>query len=711
MGYELNQLMKRYGLTTSTMSPYSGVAAPTVLAADATDAQKKQFNDEMSAYVAQRGAYDAYKKEYQNRIGSTSPYENSPLFKGQKQNWDTNLVAPTYSSSYTPVGAGTANPSYADNLANEWVRYGDAQTDPGRNAWLNTRTRNLTYGEKPYVEMPAKTVTTDTTGTGGTTTGDTTTTNTTGTTAGTGATTATTNTGITYYPGYEGESGSWMDASGNRYSQSDNGSFSPYRYESHGGHIKHFSRGGGSGKINGGIEDLVDRYDLANPTELPVTYAAADTGTRSDATAEAPVASVPVPAGTLRGLQESAVRAGEPPMQRGPVPPAESNPEMTTPSPTGGATLGAAPAPAPASSGQTPLEALYQKYLGQQSKSAEMAAAEKNVLDKKNALIELLKEQASKTEDNAPSKAEMYFRLAAALAAPTKTGGIMENVSLAAKELADFQRSTTDAKKAAAAAKLQLLLKTGEIDAQTAEKELANLKEGEKERRDTAKSFAMEEFRAGEKKSEKQAELVNADEQAAAARGLKKGTPAFQSYVNELQDRRKAKEDEELAAKKAEAARKLQGETKLNPKEFELKAKLQTEMATYEEALKDVETAIQNAKNAFTGSVKDQLMMAAYKNKPFGKADPKVTATENMKSAIGSSTLQNAASMKGSLSDKDLGFLRNISGEIATSPDARDTILARAKEKLERAIARVKEEHALVSQGKFGIKVDEKGTE
>jgi hypothetical protein len=287
----------------------------------------------------------------------------------------------------------------------------------------------------------------------------------------------------------------------------------------------------------------------------------------------------------------------------------------------------------------------------------------------------------------------------------------MENVGLAAKELADFQKSTTDAKKAAAAAKLQLMLKTGEIDAQTAEKELANLKEGEKERRDTAKSFAMEEFKAGEKKTEKQAELVNADEQAAAARGLKKGTPQFQSYVNELQDRRKAKEDEELAGKKAEAARKVQGETKLNPKEFELKAKLQTEMSTYEEALRDVETAIQNAKNAFTGSVKDQLMMAAYKNKPFGKADPRVTATENMKAAIGSSTLQNAASMKGSLSDKDLGFLRNISGEIATSPDARDTILARAKEKLERAIARAREEHALVSQGKFGIKVDEKGTE
>lgn len=649
MGYELNQLMKRYGLSTRTISPYSGVAAPTALAADATAAQKEKFDADSAAYTAQRGTYDQYKNEFQNRIASTSPYQNSPLFQGQKQNWDTTLKSPIYPSAATNTTSGTTTSG---------TTTGGTTTTPDLSA-----TGGIAVGTTNRAGMPW---------------------------------------GITGYS----RTGTDNDEQGTPvygWISEDSGVSSDYYAQ--GGPVRHFY-GGGYNKVDGGIEDMVGKYDLANPNELPVAYAEANTGTKTDAGPPPDGTTYPVPASRVQAMDASSRAVGGPGVQQ--IAPTadvvEATPQMTTPTP-----VAAAPTAAPAAG--TPLEALYQKYLGQQSKSAEITAAEKNVASKKDALIALLKEQASKTEDNAPSKSEMYFRLAAALAAPTKTGGFMENVGLAAKELADFQKSTTDAKKAAAAAKLQLMLKTGEIDAQTAEKELANLKESEKERRDTAKAFAMEEFKAGEKKTEKQAELVNADEQAAAARGLKKGTPQFQSYVNELQDRRKAKEDEELAGKKAEAARKVQGETKLNPKEFELKGKLQTEMSAYEEALRDVETAILNAKNAFTGSVKDQLMMAAYKNKPFGKADPRVTATENMKAAIGSSTLQNAASLKGSLSDKDLGFLRNISGEIATSPDARDAILARAKEKLERAIARVREEHTLVSQGKFGIKVDEKGTE
>jgi hypothetical protein len=687
MGYELNQLMKSYGLTTRTMSPYSGVAAPTALAADATDEQRKKFNDDTSAYIAQRGAYDSYKNEYQNRIANTSPYQNSPLFKGQKQNWDTNLVAPTYSSSYTPVGSGTANPSYADNLANEWVRYGDPQTDPGKNAWLNTRTKNLTYGEKPYVAMPAKTATTDTTATGGTTTD--TTKKADGTAAG-------------HYEnqitGYANSSST--DSEGNVI-QGD-----PIYGQvwvpglAHGGPVRHFY-GGGQNKIDGGIGDLVDRYDLANPTELPVTYAAADTGTRSDATVDAPVASTPVPAGMLRGMQESAVRAGEPPMQRGPVPPAESNPEMTTPA--GGATLGAAPAAAPAATGSPSLQTLYEKYISKQPKSTEMTAAEQKYAAKNDALISLLKEQASKTEENAPSKAEMYFRLAAALANPTKSrgfAGVMENVGAAAKELAEFQKSTTDAKRAAAAAKLQLLLKTGEIDAQQAKDELDKLRAEDKEVRGVAQTFAMKEFETASKLAEPQSEYAKRLKEA----GVAVGTPEFKQAMadaNKLETEQKGIALQ--AARSAEDQKKIE-RNMLTPKEAEKAMDLEKEIRLQEAALKDLEKAEQLSPKAYLPNVTDSAKRAFYSQ--LDPEDPDVKATETLERLLNGQTLANAKKLTGSISNKDLSFLQALSGSSFKNRDARTETITDAIQKMKDEIAASKNDLKRVQSREFRNKLN-----
>jgi len=458
--------------------------------------------------------------------------------------------------------------------------------------------------------------------------------------------------------------------------------------------VRHFY-GGGYNDVGGGINDLVDKYELANPAELPVMMAKNDTGTMTDAAPGYPVSDA-----KLRDMQNSAVRAGEPPMQRGPAPEMESAPQMTTPTPAGGATLGAAPA-APAATGTPSLQTLYERYTAKQPKSAEMTAAEQKYASKNDALISLLKEQASKTEDNAPSKAEMYFRLAAALASPSKTGHWSENVGMAAKELADFQKSTTDAKKAAAAAKLQLLLKTGEIDAQQAKEELDKLRESDKEARDVARTFAMKEYETEAKKGEPQ----TADEKEAIALGKKKGTPEFTQFIQDKEARRREKEDTELTARKEESARKKTAETKLAPQDVKMKSNIENEINTYKEALIQIENAIKHSDKAFTGSLPDQLTMSVVKNK-FGKADPRVTETENLKAALGSSILQSAASMKGSLSDKDLGFLKEISGAAMTSKEARKTTLSNARDKISRAIKRAEQEFELVSSGKYSQKAE-----
>jgi hypothetical protein len=723
MGYELNQLMKRYGLSTATMSPYSGMGAPTALAADATADQRNQFVTDSGNYMAQKAAYDQYKNDYQNRIASTSAYQDSPLFKGEKKSWDAPLKTPNYSlaspktnADYDPMikeAFGTIGRSgFGDKISNidqptydEFMfqlKTGAVSTDDFNKYF--TKRANDYMNQNPNTDLTK------------------------------------------YVKGYQarprdpsaeqdirlkmGIGGDWYSdqmlalqklgqiplvapaaaPAGTMLSPStasavlasvtpavtptvtptsteEEDPYDPYAYlgtldrQARGGHIKyahggpvHNFYGGGSTNIDGGINDLVDKYDLANPAELPVMMAKNDTGTMTDAAPGYPVSDA-----KLRDMQNSAVRAGEPPMQRGPVPPAESNPEMTTPSPAGGATLGAAPAPAPAPSGQTPLEVLHQKYLnaGKQPKSAEMTAAEQKYASKNDALISLLKEQANKTEDNAPSKAEMYFRLAAALASPSKTGHWSENVGMAAKELADFQKSTTDAKKAAAAAKLQLLLKTGEIDAQQAKEELANLKEGEKEGRDVARTFAMKEYETTSKLAEPQ----TADEKEAIALGKKKGTPEFTQFIQDRENRRRAKEDTELGIKQSAeqraAAVAKQKSEELTPKQAELRDKTKEQVAASTQAIQDLRRALTLNENAYdnsTVSTAQRKLLEAVDSKA-----PKLVNTQELEVLLGEQMVARLkSSFGGQPSNKESEILAELQGARAKNNETRKRIIARA---------------------------------
>ena len=474
----------------------------------------------------------------------------------------------------------------------------------------------------------------------------------------------------------------------------------------HGGPVRHFY-GGGSNRVDGGINDLADKYAMDNPAELPEIYAAADTGTMTDASApkrtdRVAAPSVPVSDTRLQDMQNRAVRVGEPPMQRGPVPEGEAAPQMTTPMPVAGAP--AAP------SADASREALYEKYFRRPAESSALVEARKKSADSQAAFLKAVNDQMGKTEENAPSKAEMYFRLASALASPTKTGGIMENVALAAKELGDFQKSTTDAKKAAAAAKLQMLLKTHEITWQVAKEELAALEKAESEENVNRRTFGSKILEDETKRLEPQSALAK---EIVDRTGFKPGTAAFQNEMNRLTKLKEAKETQETAIRAAGEERKAEEAKKLTPAEVKLKTSLESDVSTQEEALRQITVAIENSPKAFdtTLSGVTQRKFAENKNIFGGKADPRVTATERMEAALASSILQSAASMKGSLSDKDLSFLRSLSGVGTKSSDARQQILEDAKDKLEREIAKSKKQQADVLAGRYREKTLTQGTE
>ena len=90
MGYELDRLMRQYGVSTPTVAGYSGSVAPGAPpAADASPEDKDAFLTSVTRYGVDKKAYDTYTKEYANRIASGSMY-NQPQYN------TSSTPSPTY---------------------------------------------------------------------------------------------------------------------------------------------------------------------------------------------------------------------------------------------------------------------------------------------------------------------------------------------------------------------------------------------------------------------------------------------------------------------------------------------------------------------------------------------------------------------------------------------------------------------------------------
>ena len=123
-----------------------------------------------------------------------------------------------------------------------------------------------------------------------------------------------------------------------------------------------------------------------------------------------------------------------------------------------------APPPAPK------LQSLYEKYAA----SPEMKAAAEAVRSERKNYIDSMRQAMLDTSEQ-PSRSEMYFRLASALASPTKTGTPGETLSNASAVLADSAKEETAARRANRAAQIQFLMEEKKLTLADAEKQLERM--------------------------------------------------------------------------------------------------------------------------------------------------------------------------------------------------------------------------------------------
>ena len=159
-----------------------------------------------------------------------------------------------------------------------------------------------------------------------------------------------------------------------------------------------------------------------------------------------------------------------------------------------------APAPAPVDSNAA-LEAMLNRYVPQTVTSEQIAAASERRLAEQKAFENILRSQLQSTDSNPMSKAEKYFRLAAAFGAPTKTGHFSENLALVGQTMAEDLAAKAQREREARERGLGVELEIQKMRMGTAGEEYDALRgiqsEEAKYRRDVANELLKEQIASG----------------------------------------------------------------------------------------------------------------------------------------------------------------------------------------------------------------------
>jgi len=327
------------------------------------------------------------------------------------------------------------------------------------------------------------------------------------------------------------------------------------------------------------------------------------------------------------------------------------------------------------------IQALLAAYGPKDSAYGEdLKAARASAKAESDAFAKMLSGAMKSPEDEQSSKAEMYFRLAAAFGAPTKTGHFAENLGMVGKELGEYSKN----KRASAQQKLALALEGQKMKMTAAKEDLNTLRALAGKEMDDKRAIATELIKDYIKSGEPQS---TAGKQA-LDEGLKPGTPEYQKRVQEIGNMniegKLAQITASLAgvntatANLALAQEKFKNQqtqqAKLTGPELKLKTETEETLAQTDQALVNLKKAYALNPNTFDTSLIDvtqrKLLEAG------GSKDPKVAATREMENLLEKAALsQLKATFPGAISNDERKALQDVQGLGAKSKEERARIM------------------------------------
>lgn len=371
-----------------------------------------------------------------------------------------------------------------------------------------------------------------------------------------------------------------------------------------------------------------------------------------------------------------------------PAAPAPLSPVTATPP---APPVAAAPA-VPAVDRTAILEKMLETYGPRASYTQDVAEARARARAETEAFNQMIQQQINR-EESPSSKAEMYFRLAAAFGAPTATGTFAENLGLAGQQLAGYSRGRQQSEQN----KRELMMAAQQVKMNAAKEDLASVRalesEAMKDRRALGQKIIEEYISSGKPQSEAGKRVMDL--------GLRPGTPEYQAKVSEFinEDIQRKMGDVDAKLKNLELAGqnlelRQQMANRLSPAEIKLKSETEDLLANGQQALEDLKKAYSLNANSFEGGWLEKAQRAALE--AAGSKDPKVVNTRVMENLLGAQGLAKLrATFGGNPTEGERAILLELEGIGAKSREERAEIMKRAytvmQDRVKREQKRLKE--------------------
>jgi hypothetical protein len=340
----------------------------------------------------------------------------------------------------------------------------------------------------------------------------------------------------------------------------------------------------------------------------------------------------------------------------------------------------------------------------------ELEAARRASTQEQERFLKMLESAAAQGGDQAPSKAEMYFRLAAAFGAPTRTGSFTESLGAAGKAMGEYSKEARDAERAARSGKMQLALEGQNLRMSGAKEDLNTLRtlagEEMKDKRAVATKLLEQYIKSGEPES--------AAGKQAKDEGLRPGSPEFQARVAKIAennvDKQMAQINATLAnvsvaqANQALAQQRFgfqqEQAAKLTGPEVKLKTEAEDSLATIKGSMGILKRAFDLNKNSMGGSLVDKATRIGME--AAGSKDPVLLNTQELENLLTDQMISSAGEkMKGVLSDSDLKLLSQVSGAKSKNQEERKRIMLNAYGALQRGLEKQQKRLNEINQGLY----------
>jgi hypothetical protein len=371
----------------------------------------------------------------------------------------------------------------------------------------------------------------------------------------------------------------------------------------------------------------------------------------------------------------------------------------------------AAPFGLPTSDRNQALMSMLGRYFPQGDEyGPELKAARATMTKESEAFNKLLQDAIKQPQESGPGKAEMYFRLAAAFGAPTKTGNFMESLGKAGEAAASMSKEQREALMAERNRRLQLGLEAQKLRMTGAKEDVNTLRqlasEGMKDKRTIATELIKDYVKSGQPES-------SAGKQA-KDEGLVPGTPEFQKRVGQIAEMNVEKQMAQINSTLAQMGTaqanmalsqqkfdfQQQQATKLTGPELKIKSETEDSINSLKGSMGILKRAFDLNKNSMGGSLVDKATRLGLE--AAGSKDPVLVNTQELENLLTDQMISSAAEkMKGVLSDSDIKLLSMVSGAKSKNQEERKRIMINAYGALQRGFAKQQKRLNEINQGLY----------